>query len=188
MASEASTAPAKATKSQLARQLGVSRQAVSDLVKRGILVEDKDQLIDVELARLALANRVRPSAKTAQALTGAMPQSPSASPPAGAAEQETGATVTSYHVAKTLNEIAQAKMNQLKLKEMQGELIRLTAVESVIGQALASMREHLLQLRARLAPMLAAETDTFAIEQMLDAEISHALNHMAGISLQPANT
>ncbi len=181
MTSAASTAPARATKASLARLLGVSRQAIGDLVKRGILSEDRDGLIDVELAKLALANRVRPSSKTAQALnTG----SPSPAAPASAAESpDEDAAVTSYHVAKTMNEAAQARMNQLKLREMQREVIRIDAVERAWGTALAAAREHLLQLRARLAPLLAAEADPFAIDQMLDAEISQALQHLAGVAL-----
>lgn len=182
MAFAASTAPPKQRKATLARELGVTRQAIGDLVKRGILTEDKDGLIDVEMARLALANRVRPSAKTAQALHAPTPNEPSAPAPDTAAnEQQANPTaVTSYHVAKTLNETAQARMNQLRLKEMQGELIQLKAVESVWAAAMAAMREHLLQVRARLSPLLAIESDPFQIEQMLESEHSQALAHMAG--------
>lgn len=186
MASAASTAPQRATKAALARELGVSRQAVGDLVKRGILTEDRDGLIDIELAKLALANRIRPSAKTAASLGQESNSAPLAT--AGENKDKTAddGVVTSYHVAKTLNEAAQARMNQLKLREMQGELIRLDAVESAWSQALSATREHLLQVRARLAPMLAQETDPFKIEQLLDAEHSQALQHMAAASLQPS--
>ena len=68
MASAASIVAPKLSQAALARELDVSRQAVNDLVKRGILPIDKDGLIDVELARHAIANRVRPSGKTAAAL------------------------------------------------------------------------------------------------------------------------
>lgn len=180
MRSAALTAPARATKAALARELGVSRQAIGDLVKRGILSEDRDGLIDVDLAKLALANRVRPSSKTAQALT----PTPAAAPPPAESATSDETAVTSYHVAKTLNEAAQARMNQLKLREMQGELIRLDAVESVWAQALSAAREHLLQVRARLAPLLAVETDAFVIEQMLDEEHNQALAHLAGAVLR----
>lgn len=177
MTSAASTVPAKATKAQLARELGVSRQAIGDLVKRGILSEDRAGLIDIELAKLALVNRVRPSSKTAQAIS-------PATPPTTPQPDPESAAVTSYHVAKTLNEAAQARMNQIKLKEMEGELIRVDAIEKIWASALAATREHLLQVRARLAPLLANETDQFKIEQLLDAEHSQALQHMAGADFQ----
>lgn len=180
MTSAASTAPQRATKAALARELGVSRQAVGDLVKRGILTEDRDGLIDIELAKLALVNRVRPSSKTAAALTTQAP--PAQTQTTDASESS---AVTSYHVAKTLNEAAQARMNQLKLKEMQRELVRIDAVESVWSQALAATREHLLQVRARLAPLLANESDPFKIEQLLDLEHNQALQHLASAQLRP---
>lgn len=179
MTSAASTVPAKATKAQLARELGVSRQAIGDLVKRGILSEDRAGLIDIELAKLALVNRVRPSSKTAQAIT-----SP-ATPPTTPQPDPESAAVTSYHVAKTLNEAAQARMNQIKLKEMEGELIRVDAIEKIWASALAATREHLLQVRARLAPLLADESDPFKIEQLLDEEHSQALQHLAAVHIQP---
>ena len=70
MASNPLTNIQRLTESGLARQLKVSRQAVHELVKRGVLSKDKDGLIDFELAKHALMNRVRPSAKTAAALMG----------------------------------------------------------------------------------------------------------------------
>ena len=76
-------------------------------------------------------------------------------------------------------------MNQLKLKEMQRELVRIDAVESVWSQALAATREHLLQVRARLAPLLANESDPFKIEQLLDLEHNQALQHLASAQLHP---
>ena len=175
MASAASIAPAKARKAALARTFGVSRQAIGDLVKRGILSEDKDGLIDVELARHAIEQRVRPSAKTAQALT----EPAAAPPPPAATDAQTDGTITSYHVAKTLNEAAQARMNQLKLREMQGDLIRVADVRATLAHVFATTREALLQLPARMAPLLAAESDTAAVQNLLHAEIHAALDTLA---------
>lgn len=184
MASSQSTAIQRLTESGLARDLGVSRQAVHDLVKRGILNKDKDGKIDVEMAKIALANRVRPSAKTAAALDPANHQPASSddaapSPDAGA---------TSYHVAKTLREAAEAQIARLRLAEMRGELIHVSAVESVWSAALVGMREHLLQIRARLAPLLANESDAFKVEQMLELEHNQALHLLAGATMAVATT
>ena len=84
MASAASTVR-RVKPAELARELGVSRQAIADLIRRGVLSQDADGLLDHELARVALANRVRPSSKTAKALTSAPPPAdrPAAAAPAG---------------------------------------------------------------------------------------------------------
>jgi hypothetical protein len=74
-------------------------------------------------------------------------------------------------------------MAEMDLATKRGELIQVKAVELVWSSALASCREHLLQVRARLAPMLAVETETFRIEQLLDLEHNKALNFLAGVEL-----
>lgn len=184
MAYETSTAtpsPQRATQAELARSLNVSRQAVNDLVRRGILRLDDDGMLDLETARAALLDHVRPSGKTTAALAaqGLMPSATEATPPAAPTDDD--GLPTSYHVARTLRESEEAHMARLKRRTMEQELIRVDAVEAVWGAALASVREHLLQLRARLAPLLAAETDVFAIEQMLDAEHAQALATLAAV-------
>lgn len=180
MASAALTAPRRVRKAQLARELGVSRQAISNLVKRGVLSEDKDGLVDVELARHAIASRVSPDSKTSQALSVVpAPTGQPVAPQALAAGQPVEElAITNYHVAKTLNESAQAKMNHLKLREMQGELIRVDAVRTAVAGAMSMARESLMQIPTRLAAILAGESDASAIHRMLEAEIITALQEL----------
>lgn len=180
MASAALTAPRRVRKAQLARELGVSRQAISNLVKRGVLSEDKDGLVDVELARHAIASRVSPDSKTSQALSVVpAPAGQPVAPQALAAGQPVEElAITNYHVAKTLNESAQAKMNHLKLREMQGELIRVDAVRTAVAGAMSMARESLMQIPTRLAAILAGESDASAIHRMLEAEIITALQEL----------
>ena len=180
MASAALTAPRRVRKAQLARELGVSRQAISNLVKRGVLSEDKDGLVDVELARHAIASRVSPDSKTSQALS--VVPAPAGQPVApqalAAGKPVEELAITNYHVAKTLNESAQAKMNHLKLREMQGELIRVDAVRTAVAGAMSMARESLMQIPTRLAAILAGESDASAIHRMLEAEIITALQEL----------
>jgi len=172
VASNQSTSIPRLTESGLARKLGVSRQAVHELVKRGILSKDKDGLIDVELAEHALMNRVRPSGKTAASLQSTPEASPQAPPsqPDGADPE-----ITSYHVAKTLREAAEAQIARLKLAEMQGDLIRVDAIRSALAGMIASTRDSLLQIPARVSPVLAVETDAARVHDMLQAELHQAL-------------
>lgn len=161
MASILSGAPTKATKAGLARMLGVSRQAVSDLVRREILSEDKNGKIDIELARVAL-ERVRPSGKTAQALT--RPPAPDALP----VTDPNGGTITSFHAAKALNETALAQMNQIKLKEMQAKLLEADKITRGAFQIARGVRDHLASRNRRISPNIAAETDVTKVQATLD--------------------
>lgn len=169
MASAQSIVTARATQAELARLLGVSRQAVNDLVRRNILEVGQDGRIDTELARVALANRVRPSAKTAaSANSTAMPMATPAADTATAAENT---SVTSFHVAKTLRETAEARIAQLKLAELQGELIRVSDVRAAYAKRAAGLREAILQLPARLSAQLAAESDQAKCHDLLQADL-----------------
>jgi hypothetical protein len=171
MAFAASTNAPRVKEAELARLLGVSRQSINELVKRDVLTKSADGLIDVELARVAIANRVRPSSKTSQAVAEAAPATVSAAPD----QTPTSAEVMSYHVAKTLREVAEAKMAQLKLTELQGDLIRTDAVRHAYSRRVASLREALMQIPARLSPVLAAESDPARIHDHLLAELRQVL-------------
>lgn len=185
MASASAAAPPRLKQAALARTLGVSRQAIGDLIKRQIIPMAADGLVDVEMARIAIANRVRPSGKTAASMQpGSLPPaSARASNPAGPAGATTAPPdddLMSYHVAKTLREVAEAKLAQLKLAELRGDLIRREDMERAVGALAAGLRESVLQIKARLAPLLAAESDIMKISAMLDAELRAALNKAVG--------
>jgi small-conductance mechanosensitive channel len=178
VASSQSTDPQKASKAELARILGVSRQAVGDLVARGLLTEGDNGRIDVAQARIELANNVRPSSKTAQALTTSEAMT-STAPDTAAPADEKKPEALSFHTARTFNEVAMAGINQLKLRELQGDLIRVDAVRSALATVLASTRDSLMQIPARLSPVLAAETNAATIHDMLAKELHQSLAQLA---------
>lgn len=185
MASAASTATAPVRPAELARRLGVSRQAVSDLVRRGILTPDANGRIDEAAARAAILSSVHPTSKTVQAAQASAPApiAPVAAAPAPAvapaAAPQPEAAATNYHVAKTMREAAEAHIARLKLAEMRGELIRTDAVRAVMSNIFATTREAVLQMPARLAPLLAAESDPAAVQNLLHAELHAALESLA---------
>lgn len=80
-----------------------------------------------------------------------------------------------YLSARARREVADAEKAEIALAVDKNLLIQVRAVEAVWAQRLAGVREHLLQVRARLTPMLAAESDEFKIGQLLETEHRHAL-------------
>lgn len=160
----------RASQAELARDLGVSRQAVSDLVKRQILSVDADGKIDVDQARQHIAERVRPSAKTAAT---AAPR-PSTSPAAVSAPPAQD-TITSYHVAKTLREAAEANIAQLKLKRLLAELVdRETAVQATFT-AFRTLRDNLNYLPRRISSQVATLTSARDVQLALEEAIRETL-------------
>ena len=84
-----------------------------------------------------------------------------------------------YSASRARRETADAELAELALAERRGEVIQVKAVEIVWAQAMSSLREHLLQMRPRLAPILAGETDAFKVGELLEAEHRAALELLA---------
>lgn len=180
MASSPSTAIQRLTESGLARQLDVSRQAVHDLVKRGILSKDKDGLIDAEMAKIALANRVRPSSKTAAALAAPPPSATAQAPtPSAAATDGTDNAATSYHVAKTLRETAEARMAQIKLAQLKGQLLPLEKAQKAAFEIGRQVRDALNAATRRIAPELATAATVTDCEEILRREHAALLQNLS---------
>jgi hypothetical protein len=75
---------------------------------------------------------------------------------------------------------ADARIAQLKAAELEGQLVRVDQVRAQLASQLAPIREGLLQLPARLASMLAAQTDAGRVQTMLEAEIHQVLAPLSG--------
>ncbi|SFE88573.1 hypothetical protein [Paracidovorax wautersii] len=182
------------TQAELGRQLGVTRQAIHKLLEAGKITADGDGLIDLEAARVAIANNVHPGSKTAQAVTAGSADDDLPVTIPEAAEQFAGGgkgrgkgegMPANFLIARTMREMEEARIARLKREEMEGLLIRVTAVEAVWAASLAQAREKLLQIAARLSPMLAAETDPLKVDNMLQDELNQALQLLAGCDVKP---
>lgn len=158
----------------MARELGgVSRQAVHDLVKRGIIQKDADGLIDVEQAKKALLNKVRPSGKAAGSIK---PTEPAATTAASApADENADVEVTSYHVAKTLREAAEAQIAKHKLGVLQDRYVEKETVEREAYSQARNIRDRLMGLPTKIAPLLAPIADPFETERILREALRQVL-------------
>jgi hypothetical protein len=70
---------------------------------------------------------------------------------------------------------ADARIAQLKAAELEGSLVRIDQVRAQLASQLAPVREGLLQIPARLASVLAAQTDAGRVQTLLEAEIHQVL-------------
>jgi len=153
MAFAQSTNAHKVRQAEAARLLGVKRQSVNELVKRGVIPIDKDGFIDIELAKAALLERVNPNAKSAIAAgSGTLPAAAAATPPPDHYQGNTPVpdSAVSYHVAKALRESAEAQIARLKLAEMRGEVVQKVAVDKAAFEAARALRDGLMNCARRL--------------------------------------
>lgn len=164
--------------SEYARHIGASPAYVSKLKSQGRLVVrelDGKQVVDFELSdRL-----VRNTTDLGRAGNGrnASPTSAPTRPVAPLAES--GKVDAIFRQAQAQERAFAAKIEELKYKEMAGQLIRTDAVRAAWAKRLASTRDTLLQIPGRLAPVLAAESDLEKVSQLLEDELRAALAELS---------
>jgi hypothetical protein len=180
-------------RSRKARGLsGGTKQAVHKAVtEQRISAFGQDKLIDQALAdaqwerntraRVAQgapegADVGRPDLPELAAAAVGSPASPSA--PDQAPQQLHGDP--GYLKSRASQAEADARIAQLKAAELEGQLVRVDQVRAQLASQLAPVREGLLQLPARLASMLAAQTDAGRVQTMLEAEIHQVLAPLSG--------
>ncbi|MBA4282433.1 hypothetical protein, partial [Ralstonia sp.] len=80
-----------------------------------------------------------------------------------------------FQAARTRRETAEASLAQLKLQEQEGELIRLDAVRNAWATRLTAVRDALLQIPARIAPVVAAESSIEGCAIAIDTELRRVM-------------
>lgn len=85
-----------------------------------------------------------------------------------------------FNAARTREKISEANIKKMEEEELSRELIRVAAVKSVLAAALTATRDSMLQIPARMAPMLAADTDPASVQNLLHQEIHRSLMHLVG--------
>lgn len=182
MASASATPRQTASQAGLARLLGVSRQAIHDLVKRKIISPDADGQFDVELVRVAIARRVRPSGKTASAVSAPQAMPADLPPPASDVPPATDDQV-SYHVARTLREAEEARIARIKRQQLEHSLIEAEPAIQATFTAFRQLRDSCMPIGRRVAAKVAAMTDAREIQLLIDEEVRAALRLFADRTL-----
>jgi len=175
------TKPQKLTESGLSRLLDVSRQAIHAHVKNGILIKDADGLIDVETAKKTLLEQVRPSGKTASAIISHSETviQPLKQPLTPQPEPDQNTEITSYHIARTLREAAEAQIARLKLAEMQGKYLVKADFERHLYTAGRQLRDTLTNCARRVGAEVSALATAQECEAVIDREHRAALASFA---------
>jgi hypothetical protein len=180
------------TQSEYARRRGVAKSAVAKAVKES-RIRLIDGLIDPDVADIQWERNTRaradsakpPAAAGAPGVTStgagrallpieaAAASGTSTSPGAPAAASQPPDPV--YSVDRARREKFEADMAEIRLAEARGDLVNLAAVRVEIANRVGQLRANLLQLPARLAPLLANESDQARCHALLDGELRAVL-------------
>lgn len=80
-----------------------------------------------------------------------------------------------YQEARTKREITEAAIAELKLRELEKEVVRLDLVNKLIFDRSRQFRDGLMACARKAAPLVSGETDIKTIEKILADEFRHIL-------------
>lgn len=149
----------------IGRALGLSPAAITKLKHQGMPVDSIESAQAWRIERQNVAAR-----KPLPSSIVVPPSIPPRDPDGGGSYPD-----EDRDAARTRREIAEANLAELREAEARGDLIRVDAIRSALAGMIASTRDSLLQIPARVAPVLAVETDAARVHDLIQSEIHQAL-------------
>lgn len=93
--------------------------------------------------------------------------------------EKAGTAGLSFHDARTLSERYKAALRKIELDEKTGRLVEAEQVKIAAFNKSRAVRDSLLNIPDRVAPILAAETDELRVSEILNQELKAALEELA---------
>lgn len=169
--------PRWGTGADLARELGLSRQAVSKAEKSGRISKSANDKFDLDAAKIQYRLHTDPE----QQIKSLQQRSEILIP--DRAGEFTGGDAASLIAAKARREAAEAELSELELAEKRGQVMSVADHRRIIFVMARSMRDALLQIPSRSGSLLAAEGDATACRRIVEAEIRTALQQIAALDV-----
>lgn len=166
------------SKAEYARRRGVAKSAVTKAIAEGRISEIGGKIDPVVAdAQWAANTRARVGAPTPPpdpVQTPALDLVPPVELPAAAA-----APADDYNSFRARREAADAELAEMKVQLERGKTIAVDAVRQVVATTFAGTRDALMQIPARLSPVLAAELDPARVHDLLVTELHAALARLS---------
>jgi phage terminase Nu1 subunit (DNA packaging protein) len=166
------------TLSEYAAHIKASPAYVTKLKKQGRIVTrdvDGTQRVDFELSDRLIRN----TTDLGRAANGAnaKPGREASTPVAPMAD--VGRVDAIFRQAQAQERAFNAKLAELEYKKAIGDLVAASDVRAAYTKRAVTLREALLQIPARLAPVLAAETDQAKCHDLIQSELHTVLQQIA---------
>lgn len=182
--------------SELARELGITRQGVHKAEKSGRITRAANGLFDLDAARIQFrlhtdpeqqlrSIQQRPETPTTFGVGGSQAGASAAGGATDIVVPERGVEFTgdaaALVAAKARREAAEADLAELELAEKRGAIMSSADHRAIVFRIARTLRDALLQVPARTAALLAAESDQAACQRILEAEIRAVLQQLQQI-------
>lgn len=164
--------------SQYATHIGASPAYVTKLKKQGRIVMQQDG--DKRVVNFDLSDRlIRNTTDMGRARNGANAGAQAPTAPIADVAAGPGRVDVIFRQAQAQERVFGAKLAELDYRKAVGELVRTDAIRAALASVISATRDALMQLPARLAPVLAAEADAARVHDVLQAELYQALQQLA---------
>ena len=167
-----------ASQREVARRLGVSHTALQKAQRAGRIAPEPDGAWDVEKVRARLAESSDPARKTAVFVAPvASSPAPMPRPAPPTADPLPRAAQSTFHDARTANEVLKAQERRLRLDERKGKLVDKARALLLVHRLAKEERDAILAWPARVAAEMAAElgVDAHRLQTMMDARLRQHL-------------
>ncbi|MEY2653098.1 MAG: hypothetical protein RLZZ524_125 [Pseudomonadota bacterium] len=173
----------------LARELGITRQAVSKAEKSGRISRMADGRFDLDAAAIQYRLHTDPEQQI-RSMQQARPYAEAQAAQHGVAvldappQMEFTGSAADLLRAKAKREHAEAQLAELELAEKRGEIILAADHKRVIFRLCRSIRDALVPIPDRMAPVVAAEDDPAKVHAELSREIRQVLEALSALANQ----
>jgi len=170
------------SQAEYARQRGVSRQYIGQMVAKGVILLQgrKVDPAQADAALAAVREPARPERRaTPKAETAPKPIVPATELPS---LPQGGDLPTLLLKTRIKSEVEKAKLLEIKARVEAGKYVDADEVKVAAFNKARVVRDALMNIPERLAAVLAAETDAARVHAMLTSEIRAALEDLAGAS------
>ncbi|MFN8835891.1 MAG: hypothetical protein ACK50Z_11725 [Betaproteobacteria bacterium] len=131
---------------------------------------------------MLIDGKVDPVAADAQWRANTRPRiTPGARQPGEARATSPEAGVPAYEASRARQAAADAERAELDLLERRRELVSVASMERLFSKYMPAARDIALSMSARLAPVLAAETEQAKVAALIDEEVVRMLTELARI-------
>jgi len=166
--------PTLMTKSEYARHRGVSPQAVDKLIKNERIMVTADGKVDVEISDIIM-NQFSDSEQS-RGMTYSNLEDDGSDFREGLITQL--ATIGSYSEQRALLTSYKAQLAKIELDKASGAVIDAETVKREAFSTARRVRDSILNLPDRIAPLVATADDVHAIRTILDTELRKALTEL----------
>lgn len=175
---------------QLARELLTDPKAIRRAVQQGLMTRRSDQLFDLELAMREWRDNIRHELGHNNRTAGVVEirhrqfdEDVASGKEAEIPDKPTKST--DYAKARTADQIYSARMKKLRYEQAAKKLAPVCDIEAASFKEMRIIRDACLNIPARIAAQLAAETSEHRVYQLLEDEIILAFQKYTDGELPP---